>query len=290
MAGRCMMFRWFGPLVVLFALLAGPVVGQTDPRLVAVVRLAQDGFPDSARAVVRRLTSASQPADSIYAELLYTSGVVAATEYERRIALRRVIVEYATSDWADDALLLLAQVEYANGNPGATMVQAARLLADYPATPLVQVAAFWGARAAADLRNGVEACRMADTGLKAPGQDVELRNQLEYQKQRCTAIAAQAADSAARAPTAPSDTSAKAGIGPPPARGFRVQVVAAPTRAKADQLVASLKRIGIGAATTKEAGFYKVRTVPFATRAEAQAAIARIRARLGGKPFLVPDK
>ena len=287
-----MTLRWLGPLVLAVASLSRPVAGQTDPRLVAAVRLAQDGLPDSARVVVRSLMSATTPADSIYAEMLYTSGVIAATEYERRIALRRVIVEYSTSNWADDALLLLAQVEYANGNPGATSVQLARLLADYPTSPLVPVAAFWGARAASDVRNGAEACRMVAAGMKTPADDVELRNQLEYQKQRCTAIMAQTADSVARTPLVAADTSNKSPTPAPtpPTKGFRVQVVAAPTKAKADQTVAALKRVGIAAAVVKESGFFKVRTAPFATRGEAQTAMARIRAKLGSKPFLVVDK
>ena len=46
-----MRLRWLGPLVVAVASLPRPVAGQTDPRLVAAVRLAQDGLADSARAV-----------------------------------------------------------------------------------------------------------------------------------------------------------------------------------------------------------------------------------------------
>ncbi len=282
--------RWLGIFLTLGLVATRPTFGQTDARLVAAVRLAQDGLPDSARAVVRRLMAATPSADSAYAEILYASAVVAATEYDRRIALRRVIVEYATSDWADDALLLLTQVEYANANPGGASAQAARLLADYPASPLVPVAAFWGARAAGDLRNGAEACRMVDLGLKAPGEDVELRNQLEYQKQRCSAIATQIADSATRASSAHPDSTTRPGPTPPPTKGFRVQVVAAPTKARADQTIAALKRMGIAAVVVKEAGFHKVRTAAFTTRAEAQAAIGRIRTKLGGKPFLVADK
>lgn len=280
--------RWFRFAVVALAV-ATPARAQSEPRLVAAVRLAQDGLTDSARAVVRRLIAATEPSDPGYPELLYTAGVIAGTERERRIALRRVVVEYAMSDWADDALLLLAQLDYASGNPGGAATQAARLLADYPGSPLTLTAALWGARAASDLRDGAEACRMADIGLRAPGADVEARNQLEYQKQRCGAIIAQAADSAARQP-APQPDSASAPAQPGPSRGPRVQVIAAPTRAKADQTVGALKRIGIPAVVVKESGFYKVRTAAFPSRAAAQAAIAKIRAKLGAKPFLVPEK
>jgi len=274
---------------------------QTDPRLTAVVRLAQDGRADSARAVIRRLLEATAPEDSTYAEMLYTSGLVAGTDHERRIALRRVIVEYSRSAWADDAILLLAQIEYGNGNPDATVSQVQRLISDYPTSPLLAVAAFWGARAASDARNGEVACQLADAGLAAGTEDVELKNQLDYQKQRCGAITAHRADSVRSAQTRAADSTkppappapAPPPPPPPPAAGrgaFRVQIIAAPNQGKADQAVASLNRIGYAAVIRREGGFLKVRAGPFQTRAEAQAALTKIRARLGGRPFIVVDQ
>jgi cell division septation protein DedD len=290
------------------ALLGGLIGGlsrtaaaQSDSRLVTVVRLAQDGLPDSARAVVKRLLANTAVTDSTYPEMLYTSGLVAATDFERRMALRRVILEFAQSIWADDALLLLAQVEYANGNPGATVQQIARLLSDYPSAPARAVGAFWGARAAADMSDGATACRFAEIGLAAPNDDVELRNQLEFQKQRCLALVARAPDSVPPSDVARGDTAGARRPSPPPptatpsapaavTRGFRVQVVAAPSQAAADQAATALRAANYRAEIVKEGGFFKVRTQPFATRAQAQAALREIQRRLGGRPFIVADK
>ena len=284
-------------LLVAAAARPDPATAQTDPRLTAVVQLAQAGLGDSARAVVRRLLDATAPTDSIYPEILYTSGIVAATEYDRRIILRRVAVEYSTSAWADDALLMLGQVEYAAGNPGAALAQLQRLLADYPTSNLTPVAAFWGSRAAADLNNGDEACRLANIGIAAHSEDIELKNQLDYQRQRCSALISMKPDSAKNA--TPADSTA--GKTPPPsappggdkkpataaAKGLFVQVIAAPNQARADQHVQSLKRIGVDGIVVKEGGFFKVRVGPFATRPQAQAALTKIKARLGGQPFIV---
>lgn len=282
-------------LVTLTGLRPDHAGAQTDPRLAAAVRLAQEGLADSARAVVRRALAATQPSDSLYPEVLFTSGIVAATEYDRRIALRRVIVEYSTSEWADDALLLMGQVEYANANPGAALSQFARLLADYPTSSLAAVAAFWGARAAGDLNNAAEACRMADVGLNSPTDDIEVKNQLQYQKQRCTALIVKAPEPA---PAPAPDTATKAPPvreesrpSPAPiAKGFRVQVIAAPTQAKADEMIGRLKAAGYEATIVREGGFFKVRAGFFRSRAEAQAALVKIKARLGGQPFVVADK
>lgn len=271
------------------------LAAQTDPRLTAVVKLAQDGLADSARSTVKRLLAAAVPTDSTYAEMLYTSGLVAATDYERRVALRRVVLEFAQSAWADDAILLLAQVEYANGNPGSTVQQINRLLGDYPASSLRAIGAFWGARAAGDMQDGAAACRMADLGLSSVGTDVELKNQLDYQKQRCTALAQTKPDTAtvANAPIKVDSSKIRPGPTPPAAglkKGFRVQIVAAPTQERADQAAASLRAANFEPVIVKEGAFFKVRSQAYATRAEAQAALAKIRGKLGGQPFVVVDK
>ena len=59
--------------------------GQQDPRLVSAVRLAQEGQSDSARKVAGRLLVSLPPTDSLYPEVLYTLGILAATEEERRL-------------------------------------------------------------------------------------------------------------------------------------------------------------------------------------------------------------
>ena len=266
------------------------LTAQSDPRLAAAVRLAQDGLSDSARAVVGRILGSLEPADSLYAEALYTMGFLAATEADRRLHLRRVVVDYAQSDWADDALLQLAQLDYAVGNTEATVRQIEILLRDYPGTPVAGIAAFWGARAAGDRRDAATACRLAEAGLLAAGSDVELRNQLEFQKQRCQGIASMAAESA-RSPAPPPDRPAEEPPGRTPTRavrsGYFVQVSAVRTQAAANTEIARIKRAGYTAMVVRESGLLKVRVGAFRTRAEAEAAASEIRIRIGARPFVV---
>ena len=126
------------------------------------------------------------------------------------------------------------------------MRQIDQLLRDYPSSPLTPQAAFWGARAAGDRHEAATACRMVDIGLAAVGNDVELRNQLDFQKVRCQGLAAMmadslrnaAADSAARA-KAVATTGARSATGEPvpapaPAGpGFYVQISAVATQSAA---------------------------------------------------------
>jgi len=280
---------------------------QSDPRLVAAVRLSQDGLSDSARAVAGRLLAATQPTDSLYPEALYTMGLLAATEQDRRLYLRRVAVDYAQSAWADDALLQLAQLDYSSGNPAAAVRQLDQLLRDYPGSPLTAQAAFWGARAAGDRRESALACRMADAGLAAVGDDVELRNQLEFQKQRCQGLGAMTAestraavadsvarvqaDSLARAKAdsiAHAKRPARSGArAPSRPSGFYVQVSAVKTQSAADADAARIRRAGQTPVIMRESGYLKVRAGVFATRAAAAAAAAALAQKIGGHPFVI---
>lgn len=287
--------------LVVLALTGRGAAAQNDPRLAAAVRLAQDGLSDSARALTGRLLAVLQPTDSLYPEALYTLGLLAATERARRLEFRRVVVDYAQSAWADDALLQLAQLDYAGGDAAAALRQVEQLLRDYPGSSLTAAAALWGARAAGDRRDAAAACRLADTGLSAVGGDVELRNQLAFQKQRCQGLAALAADSARKALAdslvkARSDSLVRARASratgrpvQPTARtpGYFVQVSAVTTQAAAATESERVKRAGYTPIVVKEGGYLKIRAGSFATRAEAEAALGQIKERLGGHPFLV---
>jgi hypothetical protein len=276
-------------MLILLLWLPATLFGQQDPRLVSAVRLAQEGQSDSARKVAGRLLVSLQPTDSLYPEVLYTMGILAATEEERRLYLRRVIVDHSVSPWADDALLSMVQLEYATGNTEGAARDAERLVRDYPGSPVAATGALWGARAAGDRRDGATACRLADAGLQAVGTNVELRNQLEFQRQRCAGLVAMAEQTARRdSAAAGREASRTATPAPPPGRrsGWYVQVSAVRTRAAGDQELRRLARVEYQGVVIQESGLYKVRAGPFATRQEAASALTKIKARLGGTPFV----
>ena len=86
MNGRRGVIRIWRLLLIPALLCSSRLAAQNDPRLVAAVRLAQDGLSDSARAVAGRILAATPAADSLYSEALYTMGLLAATEQDRRFA------------------------------------------------------------------------------------------------------------------------------------------------------------------------------------------------------------
>ncbi len=172
------------------ALLAPPLAAQmplqpTNPQFQEVVRLDQEGYPDSARALIAARLARLSPADSSYPEALYTAAIVARSGDETREDYVRITVDYPHSRWADKALLRLAQLDYGTGNLDAVEQRVARLFSDYPASPILATAALWGARAAFERQHLQLACTWLGKGLDLVGDDIELRNQLTFAKQRC---------------------------------------------------------------------------------------------------------
>lgn len=275
-----------GLAVLLFtALPAYRLIAQSDPRLQDAITLAQAGRQDSARAVVQRLLAALSPRDSVYPEALYTAGILAADAPSVATNLQRVIVEYGWSPWADDALLRLTQLHYAQGDPAATIQAAARLQLDYPDSPLRARADFWGARAYFDLRNEAQGCALIGRALEDAGEDVELRNQVSFYAARCPEQAA--AESSP--PATPGDTAPAVS---PPSRpaSFAVQVLAVKSAAQVDEMLTRLKVMGYAGRVVRDtSGLLKVRVGSYTTREEAQVAQRRLRARLGGQPFVVEE-
>ena len=98
-----------------FTILAMPASGQQDSLLQNAIRLATEGQADSARALTAAWIARLTPSDSAYPEALYAAGVVAGDTERALTYLRRVSIEYARSEWADDALLRMSQIAFAEG-------------------------------------------------------------------------------------------------------------------------------------------------------------------------------
>jgi hypothetical protein len=264
-------------VVALAAAVATRGGAQTDPRLRDAVQLAQAGRLDTARVVVDRLLAALAATDSVYPEALYTAALLAPDAPTVLRHLQRVVVEYESSPWADDAWLRLTQLHFAQNDPAATVRAAERLRRDFPGSPLVAQAAFPAARAYFDLRDEGSGCDMIRIALAGAGDDVELRNQVSFYAARCPV---------AGAPPDSAPASRPAGSG-----GFAVQVLAVRGTGQVDEMLTRLRGLGYAARVVRDTtGFFKVWVGPYATRDEAQRAQQRLRGQLGGQPFIVDDR
>lgn len=267
------------------------LAAQSDPRLVGAVQLAQQGQGDSARKAVTALLNATPVSDPLYAEALYTLGKIAPTTAEMQKNMLRVAVEYASSPWADNALLQLAQLSYASGDLAAAERNLERLRSDYPASDVMAQASLWAARSYFTQGNTAAGCDWLKSGLGAVGADVELQNQLQFLNGRCLALARTdttkgATDSAAGARDSSGAAKPPAAPAPAPAAAgpvWTVQVAALKTDAQATALAQSLTKDGFTPHIVTDAdGTRKVRAGKFGTRAEADAYAARLKQKYGG--------
>jgi len=286
---------------------AGSASAQSDARVLAAIRLAQDGRVDSARSTLATLEKSVGPADSTFAQVLYAQGLVAPSVDEARQRLQRVVSEYPLSTWADDAVVRLGQLEYANGDPGAAARQLEKFHGDYAASPLFPVAAVWAGRALLRAQDSLAGCRWVSEGLGRVGRDAATRRDLAALATACTGKAVAVRDSvkppAARAEsvvatpspvvTPPPAPAAVATPEPAPATPrapvWRVQVIAAGSPAEADAALLRARRAGFDAIVVREGNYHKVRVGSYASRAEAAAAATRVKAKLGVDPFVVRD-
>ena len=205
----------------LSALSALSASAQTDPRLVEVIRHAQEGQSDSARIKVQRLLAATSPADSLYPQIVYTQALVASDAADMRRQLQRVAVEYSTSSWADDALLRLVQLDYASGNLEGAARNLERIRLDYPGSSLLPQASYWAARTYFDQKKPELACRWIAEGVGGSRGNIELQNQLGYLNQRCSQLAAatRPAQDSLSPPRAPADSPRSVAALPPDTTG-----------------------------------------------------------------------
>ena len=267
------------------------LAAQSDPRLVAAVRLAQEGQGDSARVQVKRIIDATPAASPLYAEALYTAGLVAANTGEMERQFQRLVVEFNGSSWSDDALLRLMQLNFARGDLAAVVRTAERLASDYPQSEVIPEASLWAARAYFRQANSADGCRWLANGLaRSDTLDVELRNGLVFLNGRCGV--GQAASGQVGRDTTPSARPDSAG--PPADRPtgplFSIQVASSSTQALADDLVRRLARDGFSNAyVVKDGAAFKVRVGRVPQRAQADTLLARVRAKYP-QAFIVEER
>ena len=278
------------------------LTAQSTP-LSAALALAQEGRVDSARTTLQRLETSTAPSDSLYPGILYGTALVAPDAAEARRRLQRVVIEYPLSPWAGEATIRLGQLDFASGDAPAAAKHLEKFRSDHAASPLYPVAAVWGARVGFEQKDIGGACQWVAEGL-ARNPDGAARTELIALSRRCSTpdsaprsantvvpVQSQVTDSVRIAPPVagppPSAT-------PPPAAGpisapaaFRIQVAATNSAAAAEQVLRRAESAGFPGVIVEEGGYHKVRLGSYASRGDAAAALARVKSRLGGAPFVV---
>ncbi|UCG88643.1 MAG: SPOR domain-containing protein [Gemmatimonadota bacterium] len=247
-----------------------------DSLLMEAIRLATEGQADSAQSLVRRRLASLSPRDPLYPGALFTAGLVADHGDTALAYFRTVSIEHSRSQWADQALLRMAELRFAAGELRSAARSAERILLDYPFSDALPRAAYWAGRAYLELGESDNGCDLLRRAGASAGDDIELSNRSRYYLQRCGGAVA---DSAAREISRTSTGSRSF---------FAVQVAAVRSAAGADELMQALSREGYEPHVVREPdGLLKIRVGRFANRADAEAIVGELRRKFGGEPFVV---
>ena len=152
-------------------------------------QMVANGDAANGRKLADSVANAAPPGTSAFAEGLYWRATLAANARDSEHAYRQIIVDYPLSGRVPDALLRIGQLESARGENAAALQHFQRLVLEHPQSPLHAEASYWVARMYFDANDASRACAAnADAGTNVPASNVELKNRIDFQQQRCRGV------------------------------------------------------------------------------------------------------
>ena len=185
------MFRWtvVSGVMLLSAATLAPAqtpVRSTDPVFVRAQNLVSDGNGVAGRALIDSVIAATPPMARLYPEALFWRATLASNAADAESDYKHIVVDYPLAPQAADALLRLAQLELARGDREGALIHLQRIPRDYPRSKLLARSSYWTARVLFEKNDVPNACVANASALsQADTTEIELRNQIQYQGQRC---------------------------------------------------------------------------------------------------------
>ena len=209
------MVRWTYLNGALLSCVASLAVAQTparatDPVFVRAQGLVSDGNGAAGRALIDSVIKATSPTARLYPEALFWRASLASNAADAESDYKHIVVDYPLAPQAEDALLRLAQLELARGDREGALIHLQRISRDYPRSKSLARASYWTARVLFEKNDIPNACAANANALAQAGEaEIELRNQIQYQGQRCSSITA-AVVPPTNSPATPPSTAAPA--------------------------------------------------------------------------------
>src|SRR5690349_17005411 len=172
-----------------------------DTMFLHAHRLVSQGQGAAGRALIDSLLATMPPGSPEHAEGLFWRAVTAAKAEDAERDYLRIVIEYPLSGRAEDALIRLAELEMMRGDRMRAQRHLQRLIVEHPNGVSRARASYWLARVFFEGNDLPRACNELNVARsKAAASDVELRNQVDYQAQRCVGVAVVAPSPQAPAP------------------------------------------------------------------------------------------
>ncbi|MCC6318135.1 MAG: SPOR domain-containing protein [Gemmatimonadaceae bacterium] len=280
--------RW--AVALLLATLAWPVARasaqQGDALFAQVQQLVNAGNRIGARALADSALTVRTPGTMAYGEALYARAYASSDAGAAERDYLRVSIEYPFSPRAEDAMYMVGQFRQSRGDRAGARSQYERITREFPTGTHVARAAYWAGQLALEDGDLAAGCQLLFVASERVSRDdVELRNQVEYQRNRCmmpTSPASPPRDSVA-ADTTASSSPPRPPPSAEPAREYSVQVAAFARKRDAEALSSRLKARGFQVRVVGVRAPYRVRVGRYPTRDEAVAAQGRMkRSRVNG--------
>ncbi len=194
-ANRARSRKPFQSAVVLLSLVALALPAEAQPPVGADTMyrhahgLVSRGQGAQGRALVDSLLLATPPGTPAYAEGLFWRAVTATRVEDAERDYLRLVIEYPLSRRSEDALIRLAELEMMRGDRTRAQRHLQRLIIEHPNGPGRARASYWLARVFFEGNDLPRACNELNVARsRAAVSDVELRNQVDYQAQRCIGV------------------------------------------------------------------------------------------------------
>src|SRR5688500_9169934 len=203
-------------------LFAAPLAAQqpvpADTMYLHAHGLVSRGQGAQGRALVDSLLLATPPGTPAYAEGLFWRAVTASKVEDAERDYLRIVIEFPLSPRAEDALIRLAELEMMRGDRTRAQRHLQRLIIEHPNGPARARASYWLARVFFEGNDLPRACNELNVARsRASANDVELRNQVDYQAQRCVGVEVVAQAPPPPPPASPTLPQTPVTQAPPPA-------------------------------------------------------------------------
>lgn len=303
----CIRALWGGLLCLALPIVAGAQSAKDSALYSQAQQMVANGDAAAGRRLADSVAAAAPAGSAAFAEGLYWRATLAANARDSEHAYRQIIVDYPLSGRVPDALLRIGQLESARGDNAAALQHFQRLVLEHPLSPLRAEASYWVAQMYFGANDATRACTAnSDALANVQTSDVELKNRIDFQQQRCRGVALAQSSATVVPATAPVDReppaeSSKVATQTPEKKGVvsrsptkeevaralasaetpkisRAAKVASPKLKKGTRVVSTETAAGVGE-SKPGSGAYAVQVAAFGAKAPANSLMAKLRGR-----------
>lgn len=292
-----------GAVRVLEAQAPATVSAAMDGAVSRARGMVDSGNGAEARAILDSLVTVAGAASNDLAEALFWRATLAERVGEAERDWKRLIIEVPLSPRATEALVRLGELEMLRGHPADARTYFARVVREYPSGSSRARSQLWIAKSYVAERDLPRACVALADAAATGVPEGELQLQAEEMGRQCATVdraliakvSAKPATTAAPPAPARTEPAPRKDAAPTPAAAatvapaatpttdtarkgnFSVQLAAYDTRDEAERSARRLVSRGIEARVDGDVKPFRVRAGYYATRAQANAALATLK-------------